>query len=317
MKAIIVGVSGQDGSHMADFLLEKGYEVHGVVRRNSQNKFGTAEHLKEKIEFYYGDITDANSIDMIIKNVQPNEIYNFSAQSHVGVSFQCPFSTMDIVGTGVLRILEAIRRYSPHSKLYQASSSEMFGSSKPPQNEDTPFEPQSPYAIAKLTAHYLVKLYRQAYGIFACSGICFNHEGERRGSIFVTRLISKAVAKAYFGVPVKIQINNLEAKRDWGYAKDYIKAMWMMLQQDKPDDYVIATGEAHSVQEFLEEAFGLADLNWKDYVDVVPSKDRPLDVNFLLGDSSKARKELDWKPEVGFKELVKIMVESDIKELDD
>jgi len=320
--ALISGITGQDGSYLTEFLLRKNYIVHGLIRRSSTFNTSRIEHLYDdphnknvRLFLHYSDVIDSDTIYKIISEIRPNEIYNLAAQSHVKVSFELPEYTANVDGLGALRILEAIKDLGFRTKFYQASSSEMFGSSPPPQNEGTPFMPRSPYAIAKLFAHNITINYRNAYGIFACSGISFNHESPRRGETFVTRKITMAVAKIVAGKQEKLFLGNLDAKRDWGFAPEYVKAMWLMLQQRKPDDFVIATGESHSVREFVELAFKLAGLNWKRYVRIDPRYFRPTEVNNLLGDPSKAARVLKWKPKVKFKSLVKIMLNSDLKQL--
>ncbi len=322
--ALIFGITGQDGSYLTELLLKKGYFVHGVVRRAST--FNTLRlghiyqdpHVKNRRLFlHHGDLADAGTIRKIINKVKPDEIYNLAAQSHVKVSFEIPEYTMDITGNGALRILEAIRDFQSESgqkvKFYQASSSEMFGASPPPQNEKTPFIPQSPYGAAKVFAYNMTDLYRQAYGIFAVNGILFNHESERRGETFVTRKITRGVARIKAGLDKKLYLGNLDAKRDWGYAPEYCEAMYLMLQQPKPDDYVLGTGETHTVKEFVELAFKEAGLgNWKKYVEVDKHYYRPAEVHHLVADYSKAKKILGWKPKTKFKDLVKIMVWADI-----
>ncbi len=270
-------------------------------------------HEKTNLSLHFGDLSDAGQITNIIYNIEPDEIYNLAAQSHVRVSFDMPEYTGDISGLGMTRLLEAVRQSGIDTKVYQASSSEMFGNSPPPQNENTPFRPRSPYAAAKVYAYWMTVNYREAYNLFACNGILFNHESPRRGETFVTRKITMAAARIKLGVQDKLYLGNLDAKRDWGYAKDYVGAMWLMLQQDEPDDYVIATGETHSVREFLEETFNYLDLDWRDHVEIDPKYFRPTEVDSLVGDSSKARKKLGWKPKVRFKELVKLMVDADLK----
>jgi GDPmannose 4,6-dehydratase len=316
---LITGITGQDGSYLAEFLLQKGYEVHGIIRRASTFNTKRIDHLvmdpheKTNLSLHFGDLSDAGQITNIIYNIEPDEIYNLAAQSHVRVSFDMPEYTGDISGLGMTRLLEAIRQSGIDTKVYQASSSEMFGNSPPPQNENTPFRPRSPYAAAKVYAYWMTVNYREAYNLFACNGILFNHESPRRGETFVTRKITMAAARIKLGVQDKLYLGNLDAKRDWGYAKDYVEAMWLMLQQDEPDDYVIATGKTHSVLEFLEETFNYLDLNWRDHVEIDPKYFRPTEVDSLEGDSSKARKKLGWKPEVKFKELVKLMIDADLK----
>ena len=316
--ALITGITGQTGSYLTEFLLNKGYTVHGMVRRCSTLNTERIDHLykdphdpEARLFLHFGDMSDSDSIGNTINKVQPDEVYNLAAQSHVRVSFDIPEYTADIVGNGVFRILEAIRRADKPIKYYQASSSEMFGSSPPPQNEDTLFRPMSPYAISKVTGFYATSLYRDAYGIFTCNGILFNHESPRRGETFVTRKITKAVAKISMNRQDKLFLGNLDAKRDWGYAGDYVKAMWMMMQHDKPDDYVIATGETHSVRDFVEAAFSAVGLNSSDYVDFDPRYLRPTEVDALCGDATKAREVLGWKPDHNFADLVKMMVEAD------
>lgn len=333
-KALITGITGQDGSYLAEFLLEKGYEVHGIRRASSV--FNT-ERINNLIEsknpnFYlhYGDLIDSSSINCLLKEIQPDEIYNLGAQSHVHISFQVPEYTAEINGLGTLRLLEAIKNSKINCKFYQASTSELFGKSQEnPQKESTPFYPRSPYAVAKLFAYWIVVNYREAYNIFACNGILFNHESERRGKIFVTKKITKGIANIKNGKQEKIFLGNLNAKRDWGYAKDYVEAMWLMLQQDKPDDYVVATGETHSIREFCEEAFNVAGYNiiWKGeglnekgidkntgkvLIEVDSKYFRPTEVDFLIGDNTKIKEKLKWQPKVNFKELVKKMVEDDL-----
>ncbi len=319
-KAFITGISGQDGSYLAEFLLEKGYEVHGIVRRSSSVLRERLEHLypqfkDKKLFLYYGDVTDGSSLARLLYKLQPNEIYNLAAQSHVKISFDVPEYTANVVAIGALRLLEGIRETGIKTKFYQASSSEMYGKVlETPQKETTPFYPRSPYACAKVFAHQITVNYRESYGLFACNGILFNHESPRRGENFVTRKITRGIADILAKKADKIHLGNLDAKRDWGYAKDYVEAMWLMLQQDQPDDYVIATGETHSVKEFAEDAFKLAGLNWEDYVIVDKKYFRPAEVDMLIGDASKARKKLKWQPKVNFKELVKIMLTADCVE---
>jgi GDPmannose 4,6-dehydratase len=323
-RALITGITGQDGSYLAEFLLKKGYEVHGLIRRASTFNTERIDHLysdphdpKTKIYLHYGDLSDSGQLTNLIFNIQPEEIYHLGAQSHVRVSFDMPEYTGDITGIGTIRMLEAIRRSGIKTKFYQASSSEMFGGSPPPQNENTPFRPRSPYAAAKVYAFWMVTNYREAYNIFACNGILFNHESPRRGETFVTRKITRALAGIKWGFENKLYLGNLDAKRDWGFAGDYVEAMWLMVQQDEPDDYVIATGESHSVKEFLEEAFSYQGLKWKDYVEIDPRYFRPTEVGYLQGDASKARKRLGWEPKVHFKELVRLMVDADLQALVD
>jgi GDPmannose 4,6-dehydratase len=321
-RALITGITGQDGSYLAEFLLKKGYEVHGLIRRASTFNTERIDHLytdphdpKTKIYLHYGDLSDSGQLTHLIYNVQPDEIYHLGAQSHVRVSFDMPEYTGDITGIGTTRVIEAIRRSGIKTKFYQASSSEMFGDSPPPQNEKTPFRPRSPYAAAKVYGFWIAANYREAYQIFASNGILFNHESPRRGETFVTRKITRALARIKLGFERKLYLGNLDAKRDWGFAGDYVEAMWLMLQQDEPDDYVIATGESHSVREFLEEAFSYQGLDWKYCVEIDPKYFRPTEVGYLQGDPSKARKKLGWQPKVHFKELVKLMVDADLQAL--
>ena len=320
-KALITGITGQDGSYLAEFLIAKNYEVYGLVRRSSSFNTSRIDHIYQdpheenlRIKLVYGDLNDASSLNQIIKTVEPDEVYNLGAQSHVRVSFDVPEYTAETVAVGTIRLLEAIRESGIKTKFYQASSSEMFGNTKHwPQNEETPFYPRSPYAAAKVYAYWMTVNYREAYDVFACNGILFNHESPRRGETFVTRKITMALARIKYGVQEKLYLGNLEAKRDWGYAGDYVEAMWLMLQRPRPEDYVIATGETHSVREFLEEAFAHAGMDWEKYVEIDNRYFRPTEVDHLLGDSSKAQKELQWKPKVGFKELVRMMVDEDLK----
>jgi len=323
-KALITGITGQDGSYLTEFLLERGYEVHGIIRRTSTFNTDRIDHLyrdphdpEARLFLHYGDLSDGTGLRHILERVQPDEIYNLGAQSHVRVSFEQPEYTADIVATGTLRLLEAVRDFVRHSgkpvRFYQAGSSEMFGAAPPPQNEKTPFYPRSPYAAAKVAAYWYAVNYREAYGLFICNGILFNHESPRRGETFVTRKITRAAGRIKMGLQDKLYLGNLEARRDWGFAGDYVEAMWLMLQQDEPDDYVIATGESHSVREFLELAFGMLDLDWRKYVEIDPRYFRPTEVDHLLGDASKAREKLGWRPRVSFKELVRMMVEHDLE----
>jgi len=325
--ALITGITGQDGSYLAELLLKKGYVVHGLVRRSSTMNRDRIKHLHDdpktygkKLFFHYGDLADESSIREIIYKTRPDEIYNLAAQSHVKISFDIPEYTADITGKGVLAILEAIRDFQTETgrkvKFYQASSSEMFGASPPPQDENTKFSPQSPYGIAKVFAHNTAKLYREAYGIFAVNGILFNHESPRRGENFVTRKITIGIARIKAGLDKKLYLGNLDAKRDWGYAPEYMEAAWLMMQKPKPDDYVIGTGETHTVREFVELAFKEADLgDWKKYVEIDPQYYRPAEVNILVADARKAKKILKWQPKTKFKDLVKIMVRADINEI--
>ena len=321
-KALVTGITGQDGSYLAEFLLAKGYEVHGLVRRSSTFNTRRIDHLYvdphetgARFFLHYGDLSDSGQLSHLVYNLQPDEIYHLAAQSHVRVSFDMPEFTGDVTGLGVTRLLEAVRRSGIKTRFYQASSSELFGDSPPPQNEDTPLCPRSPYAAAKLYGYWMVRNYREGYGLFATNGILFNHESPRRGETFVTRKITRALARIKFGLQDKLYLGNLEARRDWGYAPDFVEAMWLMLQHDVPEDFVIATGEAHSVREFLEEAFAYVDLDWRDYVEIDPKYFRPTEVDFLLGDAGKARRLLGWQPRVSFRELVRIMVDADLQAL--
>jgi GDPmannose 4,6-dehydratase len=320
-RALITGITGQDGSYLAEFLLEKGYEVHGIIRRASTFNTGRIDHLyndphKEstRLFLHYGDMSDSNSLSSILEKVQPSEVYNLAAQSHVRVSFDIPEYTADIVGTGTLRLLEAIRETCVNARFYQASSSEIYGKvHETPQTETTPFHPRSPYACAKLFAYWATVNYRESYGMHCSNGILFNHESPRRGETFVTRKITRALANILRGKQKKLYLGNLESRRDWGFAGDYVRAMWLMLQQDNPDDYVIATNKTYSVRQFLEEAFGYKGLDYRDYVEIDPRYFRPAEVDLLLGDSSKARDVLGWVPEHDFKSLVRMMVDFDIE----
>lgn len=312
MRALVTGITGQDGSYLAEFLLDKGYEVYGMVRRSSVENFNRIEHIRDKLKFVQADLLDQLSIIDAIKESRPDEIYNLGAMSFVPISWKQPVLTGEFTGLGVTRMLEAARHMNRNVKFYQASSSEMFGKVREiPQNEKTPFYPCSPYGVAKVYGHYMTVNYRESYGMFACSGILFNHESPRRGLEFVTKKVTYGAAKIKLGLADSLYLGNLDAKRDWGYAKDYIEAMWLMLQQDTPEDYVISTGEAHSVEEWVEASFQCLDLDWGKYVKIDKSFIRPVDVDLLVGDSSKARKKLGWKTKVSFNELVKIMVEYD------
>tara|TARA_R100001082_G_scaffold103030_1_gene73464 strand:- start:100 stop:1068 length:969 start_codon:yes stop_codon:yes gene_type:complete len=317
-RALITGINGMDGSHLADLLLEKGYEVYGMERRTSTPNRTNTKHLEGKIHFINGDLTDQNSLLRCLRESDPQEIYNLGAQSFVGESWNTPDQTSEVNGMGVLRMLEAIREDGEDRKFYQASTSEMFGKvQETPQSELTPFYPRSPYGVSKLYGHWITKNYRESYDIFASSGILFNHESERRGIEFVTRKITDGVARIHLGLQDKITLGNLDAKRDWGYAPDYVEAMWLILQQDEPGDYVISTGETHSIKEFLDLAFqhiGITD--WKNYVEQDPRFMRPAEVDLLRGDSTKAYRELGWKPKTSFKELVGKMVKGDIKRIE-
>jgi GDPmannose 4,6-dehydratase len=315
-KALITGITGQDGSYLAELLLKKGYEVHGIIRRNSTFTTNRIDHIFDQLNLHYGDLADSSSLQHIVSGVQPDEIYNLAAQSHVKVSFDLPEYTSDVTGIGTVRLLEAIRTAAPKARFYQASSSEMFGKVlEIPQTEKTPFYPRSPYGVAKVYSYWITKNYRESYGMFTCNGILFNHESPRRGETFVTRKITRAVAAIKLGKQDKLYLGNLDAKRDWGFAGDYVEAMWLMLQQDRPDDYVIATNKTHSVKEFCEKAFAYVGLNWKDYVEVSEKYYRPAEVDLLIGDPSYAQKKLNWKPKVSFEELIKMMVDADLNEL--
>ncbi len=318
-RALITGITGQDGSYLAELLLSKGYEVHGLIRRASTFNTERIDHLYKdfhdpnaRVYLHYGDLSVSGQLTDLLSEVQPDEIYNLGAQSHVRVSFDMPEYTGDITGLGTLRLLEAIRKTAIKTKFYQASSSEMFGAAPPPQSEQTPFQPQSPYAAAKVYAFYVVKNYRDAYKLFACNGILFNHESPRRGETFVTRKVTRAATRIKLGLQQKLYLGNTKAKRDWGYAGDYVEAMWLMLQQDNPDDYVIALGETHSVSEFVEKVFQKLDLDYREYVEVDPRYFRPTEVDVLLGDSSKARKNLNWQPKVSFEKLIDMMIQADM-----
>ena len=320
MKALITGITGQDGSYLAELLLSKGYEVHGLIRRSSTFNTDRIEHIYQdphipdiKLHLHYGDLSVSGQMADLIYNIQPDEIYNLGAQSHVRVSFDMPEYTGDVTGLGTVRLLEAIRKTDVETKFYQASSSEMFGAAPPPQDETTPFEPQSPYAAAKVYSYYVVKNYRKAYNIFAANGILFNHESPRRGETFVTRKITRAATRIKLGLQDKLYLGNLEAKRDWGFAGDFVEAMWLILQQDEPNDYVIATGENHSVREFAEKVFQKLGLDYKEYVETDARYFRPTEVDVLLGDSSKAQKVLEWKPKVSFDQLIDMMIKADLE----
>ncbi|MBW4650202.1 MAG: GDP-mannose 4,6-dehydratase [Kastovskya adunca ATA6-11-RM4] len=326
-RALITGITGQDGSYLSELLLEKGYEVHGIIRRTSTFNTDRIDHVyvdphneTARLFLHYGDLTDGTTLRRILEEVQPVEIYNLGAQSHVRVSFDSPEYTVDAVGMGTLRLLEAIRDYQQRTgievRFYQAGSSEMFGKVQDiPQKEETPFYPRSPYACAKVYAHWQTINYRESYGLFACNGILFNHESPRRGETFVTRKITRAIARIVAGKQKKIFLGNLDSKRDWGYAKDYVKAMWLMLQQEQPDDYVVATGETHSIEEFLDISFGCVNLDWHDYVEFDERYLRPAEVDLLIGDPTKAKQKLGWEPSITFKELVYLMVEADLRAL--
>jgi GDPmannose 4,6-dehydratase len=314
--ALITGVTGQDGSYLAEFLLEKGYRVVGMVRRTSTVNFDRIKHIQDQIEIVQGDLLDQSSLMEIIRAYQPDEVYNLAAQSFVPTSFSQPVLTGEFTALGVTRLLEAIRHVKPDARFYQASSSEMFGKVvEVPQRETTPFYPRSPYGVAKVYGHWITVNYRESYGMFACSGILFNHESPRRGLEFVTHKVTHAAARIKLGLQRELRLGNLEARRDWGYAGDYVRGMWLMLQQDQPDDYVLATGETHSVRELCEVAFGHVGLDWRDYVVVDPKHYRPAEVDLLVGDASKARRVLGWEPSVNFEQLVRMMVDADLQAL--
>jgi GDPmannose 4,6-dehydratase len=319
-RALITGITGQDGSYLAELLLSKGYEVHGLIRRASTFNTSRIDHIyqdphgaERRLHLHHGDLSTAEQLTGLIYNMRPDEIYHLGAQSHVRVSFDVPEFTGDITGLGTTRILEAVRTSGIPCRFYQAGSSEMFGSATPPQNESTPFHPRSPYGAAKLYGHFMTINYREAYGMFAANGILFNHESPRRGETFVTRKITCAVARIHAGTQDKLYLGNLDARRDWGYAPEYVEGMWRILQQDKPSDYVVGTGESHTVREFLEQAFGYVNLDWQDYVEIDPRYLRPAEVDYLMSDSTRARSELAWEPRVNFGELVRIMVDADIE----
>jgi GDPmannose 4,6-dehydratase len=320
-RALITGITGQDGSYLSELLLAKGYEVWGTIRRSSTFNTDRIDHLYRdahesnvSLRLIYADLNDASSLASVVEQVRPDEVYNLAAQSHVRVSFDIPEYTAEIVALGAVRLLEALRRFKPDAKFYQASSSELYGKvCEVPQKETTPFHPRSPYAAAKAYAYYITQNYREAYGMFACNGILFNHESPRRGETFVTRKITRAATRIKLGLQKQLFLGNLEAKRDWGFAGDYVEAMWRMLQADKADDYVVATGETHSIRELLEVAFGLLELDWKQYVKHDQRYVRPAEVDLLLGDASRARAELGWQPKVSFPELVRMMIDSDLR----
>jgi GDPmannose 4,6-dehydratase len=323
-RALITGISGQDGSYLAELLLEKGYEVHGIIRRSSSFNTDRIDHLYHdpheqgvRLFTHYGDLSDSVALVKLLYELQPDEIYHLGAQSHVRVSFDIPEYTFDVTGAGTVRMLEAIREAGVSPRFYQASSSEMFGAAPPPQDEDTPFHPRSPYGVAKVASFWATVNYREAYDLFAVNGILFNHESPRRGETFVTRKITRAVARIGAGLQEKLYLGNLEAKRDWGYAPDYVEAMWLMLQADEPDDFVIATGETHTVREAVEIAFTRQGLDPDEYVEIDPKYYRPSEVDHLLGDASKAKEKLGWEPRVRFKELVELMVDADVAALED
>lgn len=319
-RALITGITGQDGSYLAELLLSKGYEVHGLIRRASTFNTHRIDHIyhdphdsQARLFLHYGDLVNSEQITNLIYNIQPNEIYHLGAQSHVKVSFETPEYTGDITGLGTTRLLEAIRRSGVPTRFYNAASSEMYGDSPPPQSETTPFRARSPYAAAKVYAFSMTRMYREGYNLFAVNGILFNHESPRRGETFVTRKITRGLASILGDRQSKLYLGNLKAKRDWGYSPDYVEAMWQMLQQDVPDDYVIGTGETHSVREFLEEAFAYVKLDWQDYIEIDPRYFRPLEVEALLADASKSQAELEWTPKVTFRELARIMVDADLE----
>jgi GDPmannose 4,6-dehydratase len=313
-RALITGITGQDGAHLAELLLDKGYEVHGMVRRASTETFERIDHLHDRIQLHQADLLDQLSIITLLQEVRPEEVYNLAAQSFVPTSWLQPLLTGEFTALGVTRVLEAVRLVDPTIRFYQASSSEMFGAVREePQNEQTPFYPRSPYGVAKVYAHFITVNYRESYGLFTCSGILFNHESPRRGKEFVTRKITDAVARIKFGLQDKLRLGNLDAARDWGYAGDYVRAMWLMLQREEPKDYVIATGRKHTVRQFVEEAFGYAGLDWRKHVETDPTLLRPAEVNRLCGDASLARAELGWEPAVSFEALVRRMVEADME----
>jgi GDPmannose 4,6-dehydratase len=322
-KALITGITGQDGSYLAELLLSKGYEVHGIIRRASTFNTGRIDHLYQdphvkdiSLFLHYGDIADSTNLIKLLYSIQPEEVYHLAAQSHVRVSFDIPEYTGDVTGLSATRLLEAIRETGLKARFYQASSSEMFGKvQEVPQRETTPFYPRSPYGAAKVYAYWVTVNYRESYGAFACNGILFNHESPRRGETFVTRKITRAVARIRAGLDDKLYLGNLDAKRDWGYAKEYVEAMWLMLQQEEPDDYVVATGETHSVREFLEEAFSHVGLDWRGHVEIDPKYYRPAEVDLLVGDAGRAKRKLGWEPKTTFRELVRLMVDADVAAL--
>lgn len=323
-KVLVTGATGQDGSYLCEFLLEKGYEVHGLIRRSSSFNTARLEPIykdphEKGVRFFmhYGDLSDSGSLINLIRDLAPNEIYHLGAQSHVAVSFEIPEYTSDATGMGTVRILEAIRAAGVNTRFYQASSSEMFGSSPPPQNERTPFHPRSPYGVSKVFAYWIAVNYREAHNLFACNGILFNHESARRGETFVSRKITRAIARIQTGLQDKLYLGNLDAKRDWGYAPEYVEAMWLMLQHETPEDYVIATGEAHTVREFAQLAFDHVGLEWEKYVEVDPRYFRPAEVDVLLGDATKAKQELGWEARTRFEDLVRLMVDADVQLLED
>lgn len=316
--ALITGITGQDGSYLAELLLKKGYRVFGLVRQSSVFNTARIDHLAEKFDssrlgFLRGDLTDGSSLARLLRLIKPDEIYHLAAQSHVMVSFEIPEYSADAIALGLIRLVEGVREFGIQPRIYNASSSEMFGNTPPPQNEHSPLAPRSPYAVAKTFAHQIARIYREAYGMYISNGILFNHESPRRGERFVTRKITRAVARIKLGLQENVLLGNLQARRDWGYTPEYVEAMWLMLQQERPDDYVIATGESHSVQEFVEEAFGYAGLDWRKHVEIADRYFRPLEVDNLQGDAGKARMKLGWKPRTTFKQLVRIMVDKDLE----
>lgn len=323
-SALVVGITGQDGSYLAELLISKDYSVHGVIRRSSTFNTDRIDSIYQdphergrSLSLHYGDLTDATSLRRILEIAQPDEVYNLGAQSHVRVSFDQPEYTADVVAMGTLRLLECLRDYISTTgrqvRFYQAGSSEMFGSAPPPQNELSAFRPRSPYGVSKVAAHHFAQNYREAYGLFICNGILFNHESPRRGETFVTRKITRAVGRIKLGIQDRLYLGNLDAKRDWGYAGEYVEAMWLMLQQDEPDDYVIATGETHSVEEFLQQAFEYVEMDWREYVEIDPKYFRPTEIDCLVGDAARAQLKLGWCPQTGFKNLVRMMVEHDLE----
>jgi GDPmannose 4,6-dehydratase len=314
--ALITGITGQDGSYLAEFLLDKGYQVSGMVRRSSTENFQRIEHLRDRLTLYQADLLDQTSLAHVLQAARPDEVYNLAAMSFVPTSWKQPVLTAEFTAVGVTRLLDALRHICPAARFYQASSSEMFGKVRElPQKETTPFHPRSPYGVAKVYGHYITMNYRESYGMFACSGILFNHESPRRGLEFVTRKISHAVAQIKLGLASELRLGNLQAKRDWGFAGDYVRAMWLMLQQEEPDDYVVGTGETHSVEEFVRIAFSHAGLDWRRYVVIDPQFHRPAEVDLLLGDATKAQRVLGWTPQVSFEELVRMMVDADLATL--
>lgn len=314
MRALITGITGQDGSYLADLLLSKGYEIFGLVRRSSSKNFERIESLVDDINIVEGDLTDQSSLDSVIREVQPDEVYNMAAQSFVPASWNQAVLTGDVTGLGVMRVLEAIRKHQPKAKFLQASSSEMFGKVREtPQTENTPFYPRSPYGVAKVFGHYITVNYRESYGLFACSAIGFNHESPRRGMEFVTRKVTHQVARIKCGLSKKLLMGNLDSKRDWGFAGDYVRGMWLILQQSEPEDFVLATGKTHSVRDLLEAAFDAAGLDWQKYVEIDPKLIRPAEVDSLCGNATKAHEKLRWEPRVGFEELIRMMVKADME----